>query len=104
MLKELPAEAKTLNSFPEDFPLPAVLEGLLDHVRVFLFANDHPAIPNLSKCAMKEYSELDFNVELLLPQSPSIVFSHSGSVTGENSANLPDDEAASGPNSVDPHT
>lgn len=75
MLEELPADAKNFNSFLEDFPLLAIPEKSKDHVKSFLSDEDLFVIPNLSKRAMKEYSTLNFDNELLLPRGVSAISS-----------------------------
>lgn len=94
MLKVLPADAKTFNSFSEDFPTPAVLASLEDHVRACLSANDLLVVPHLSKRAMKEYSAINFEVGLLVPRGWFAASSQSGSETGGNGANTGDDAAS----------
>lgn len=75
MLKELSAEAKTFNSFSKDFPIPTIPEELTDDVKAYFFANDLHGVPYLSKRGMREYSEINFNIELLLPRNLSVVSS-----------------------------
>lgn len=96
MLKILPEDAQTFNSFPKDFPSPAIPAGLEDHVRACLSIDDLPAVPQLIKRGMKEYSTINFDVDLLVPRDWFAAFSHSGSTIGENGASTGDD-VASGP-------
>lgn len=97
MLKILPADAKTFNSFPKDFSFPVVPSSLENHVRAYLSTNDLPTVPHLSKRTMKEYSTLNFDVGLLVPRGWFAFSSQSESGTDRNDATT-DDDAASGPN------
>lgn len=65
MLKELSEEAKNFNSFPNDIPFSAILAELKDHVKACLSAHDLFAVLHMSKDAMKDYSELNFDIRLL---------------------------------------
>lgn len=82
-LGELPTEAENFNSFPKDFPVPSIPAKLENHVKACLSAHELLDVPSLSKRAMKEFSTINFDIELILPRGWFAVSSHSGSVSAE---------------------
>lgn len=104
MMEKVRLDAKNFNSFHDDIPILVILAKLKDHVKACLPDKDLPIVSHLSRHAMTEYLEINFNVKLILPQDSSITSSQSDYVPDGQTTNLPGDQTVSGSNSLSPDT